>query len=109
MIACPAAATRNDAKPVSPLAGGDRPFDLSVERRFLLRRLTVRRRRERAGSDRRVSERRRPPVRGYFEGNSNRSSSTPATAAVTSAPVSSADSASRTWDSVAATAGLFGT
>ena len=59
MTTCPAAARSNDGKPVSPLVG-DRPFALTEERRFLLRRLTVRRRRERTGSDRRISERRRP-------------------------------------------------
>ena len=36
---------------------------LAEERRFLLRRLTVRRRHERSGSDRRLSERRRPVAR----------------------------------------------
>ena len=59
MTACPAAVRSHDGKPVSPLVG-DRPFALTDERRFLLRRLTVRRRRERAGSDRRISERRKP-------------------------------------------------
>jgi len=43
--------------------GRDRPFDLTDERRGLLRRLTVRRRRERSDPDRRVSERRRPASR----------------------------------------------
>jgi len=36
---------------------------LAEERRFLLRRVTFRRRRERPGSDRRISERRQPGSR----------------------------------------------
>jgi hypothetical protein len=59
MTTCPVAAMSNDGKPVSPVVG-DRPFALADERRFLLRRLTVRRRRGRPGPDRRTSERRRP-------------------------------------------------
>ena len=47
-------------RPVSSHTERDRPF--LEERRFMLRRVTVRRRRERAG-DRRVSERRRPGSR----------------------------------------------
>jgi hypothetical protein len=49
---------RNGRSPPTPAGNGH-----LEERRFLLRRLTVRRRRERSGSDRRVFERRRSAVR----------------------------------------------
>ena len=47
-----------------PPTGVEKDDGFLKERRFRLRRLTVRRRVERAGSDRRMSERRRPAVRG---------------------------------------------